>query len=306
MRKGYAAMAALLMMLLLTACQKEEKIGICLRNAEDGVSAVLAQRLESVFPGAQVEISHEDQSVQNQQILSFLEEKVALLIVEPVITDQMADVARLTRQRQIPVIYLNHAPEEQVLETWERSCCIGRDPEQIPMLQQQVLEALSPWADRDGDGSLGYSRIGGDAVHKPAKLWEEGWKAIEAEPPLGVENGDGSRESGRRIAARHLKTFGHRLDVIFCAGEELTLGTMDALAGSTEGPALIGTGGSREVLEGIRQGYITATVCMDPGATAKEVKQAAAALLENSPYPQRVLLPPAVVTEENIENPWEA
>ena len=81
---------------------------------------------------------------------------------------------------------------------------------------------------------------------------------------------------------------------------------MDAVKNSGDSVAVIAAGGSGELLEGIRQGYITASVSMDPEATGKAVKEAAVALLENRPCPQTVLLSPAVVTKENMENPWGA
>ena len=301
--KRWLILALLLCAMNLGGCKRQPQIAICVRQMDAGLTKYQAAQLEKVLQNAGYRVktvdAHNDQSLQNTQIRQLLREKVDLLVVEPVITAQMPQIAEETTRMDRPLIFLNYEMDEKFPVEGSRLCSIATQSSQAAAVQWQVFSRLPDGADQNGDGRLGYCRIGVDQRYLRYGTWEEGCKKSFREPALGVQWGQWNVESGRRIAARQLDGFSGQLDVIFCGCDDLTLGARESLEGNA--CCLIGMGGDETILRLIRQGEITATVCPDIFAIADTAASLAGALLQGERVEKCILLPPVAVTKENVD-----
>ena len=301
-RKGIALLL-LLLILLLTGCGKKT-VGVCLRQADTAWSAALQSALADAGYHVILVDADNDQSKQDGQ-LAELAEKSDLLLVEPVITDSAEDIAALAKKANVPAIFLNYAPPQQVLERWENLCYIGSDLTTPGLVQNALLSTLPDGGDINGDGIVSCALIGGPEDHVDAKAWGESCAAAPGMELLRADSGDWSRESGRRICARQIAEFGKDIEVIFCLSDEMAFGALEALAsgGRTVGENvyLVGLGGDKQAFIRVRSGDMTATVCPDYAALAQKAVETAQAMLAGKPVTQVTLVDFAAVTTENVD-----
>ena len=311
MVKKYRIYALLMVMiLLLLGCTRKTKIGISVRDTNDGVTTQLMRQLteELKNQGYQVTAvgSTNDQAVQTGQIHRFLEEKYDLLIVEPVMTAESYAIVQQAKAENVPVIFLNYEPDPSVLNSWEKLCYIGCDPSQPGVVQTNLLKSLPDGGDANHDGTVSYLVISGPEDHRDAQLWEESCCAASQGQCLGIEHGDWSLDSGETITARCLMKYKEGLDVILCMNDELALGALEALQAAEkivgEDVYLLSIGGQWQALASVAQEDMTCTVCPDITALVQATVQSANRLLIGIPVEKWTLLDYVCVTSANVEN----
>ena len=298
MRKVCVVM--LLLALLLTGCGRRPTVGVCLRHTRQ---APLVSTLEESLKAAGYRVhlctAAGDQSRQNGQVAKLLEEGCDLLLVEPVMTAAAEDLLESAQKKDVPLIFLNHAPEDTVLESWEKAFYIGSDLTRPGILQAQLVHQLADGGDRNGDGTVTCTVIAGPKDHMDAALWTR--DCIGGFVCLQTDHGEWSQDSGRALCRRQLARFGEQIDVIFCNSDTLALGALEALQWEETQPHLIGIGSSADALERIRQGDMTGTVCEDVTALSRCVTKTAAAIFQGKTPPKQQLLDFITVTKEDLQ-----
>jgi ABC-type sugar transport system substrate-binding protein len=161
-----------------------------------------------------------DQVRQNAQAALLLKEECDLLIVEPVITLEAEAIAQMGQEADVPVIFLNYAPPEEVLQKYTGVYYIGSDLNSPGQLLQEKLKECDP-----GQNLI----LSGPEQHMDATLWTKQCREAMPENCLGVEYTDGSKESGRRLAARYLARKNDSLETVVCMNDNLTLGALEAV-----------------------------------------------------------------------------
>lgn len=304
-RKGYLHLkkvfvVLLLLALMLTGCGRKPAVGVCLRNTrEDPLVSALEEDLRAAGYRVHLCTAANDQSRQNGQIAKLLEEGCDLLVVEPVMTAAAEDLLASAQKKDVPLLFLNHAPEESVLESWEKAFYIGSDLTRPGLLQAQLVQQLTDGGDRNGDGTVTCTVIAGPKDHMDAALWTR--DCVGGFVCLEKNHGDWSQDSGRALCRRQLARFGEQIDVIFCNSDTLALGALEALQWEETKPYLIGIGSSADALERIRQGDMTGTVREDVASLSRCVTQTAEAILQKKTPPKLQLLDFITVTKEDLQ-----
>lgn len=307
MRKKTLLLLLVLMALLLVGCgQETAKVGICLRQGDDGMTAQLTQSLTDAGYQVMTEDAREDQAVQLSQIQEMLREEYALLVVEPVMAELTEGIADLAKQADVPLILLGHAPSEQALYSWEKLCYIGVPEEEAGAMQAQAAAAFPDGGDLNLDGTLSYAVIAGPEDHMDTQSRTEGCIAAAGEGCLAVNYGDWTRESGEKNCRRLLAAWGKDLEMIFCNSDALAIGAMDALVdgGRTVGRDiyLVSIGGDRQARLLIRSGDLSAAVCPDLTIQTELITKAAQDLLAGKQTEKWQTVPYLLLTQENIED----
>lgn len=314
--KRVGAVLLALVLLGLTACagmpEKTEgmpSIGICFRQESNTGTAKLRQLLESALTreGFQVYTADgkNDQTKQIEQIREMLEQGCGLLIVEPVQVSDAETVTDLLRQAEVPAIFIGREPDGEVLASWDRICFVGGDTAQPGLLQGQIILDQPNRGDINEDGIVSYIVLAGPEDDADARLQADGCaKALSLAgletKLLTLEYCDWTAESGRTLCAQALAAYGVDIEVVFCGGDAIALGAMQAISegGWTVGQDmyLVGIGGDADALEAVLQGNLTGTVSGDIRGEAEKVLEVARLLMEDQPVESVNYVEPIKVT----------
>ena len=298
-------MVILLLVLPFTAvgCGRRNHVGICLRYGETDASSYLETNLKDAFRSAGYQVAvwdaGNDQFRQNGQIAGALKERYDLLIVEPVMTAAAEEIITQAQLADVPVIFVNYEPEATALECWEKAYYIGSDLTQPGRLQTELVKQLPDGGDRNGDGTVACTVIAGPKDHVDAMRWTR--DCGDGFLRLGTDYGDWSRDSGRTRCRRQLSNYGDSIEVIFCNSDELTLGALEALQSAEEDIYLIGIGCDAQMLERIREGVVTGTVCPNFEGIAACIAKTAAAVLRGEDAPKTQYLDFLIVTKDTVQ-----
>lgn len=293
------------LLLLLPGCDNRQRVGICLRDGQDPLTIQYCQALEQTLGGYAITVmdAGNDQSKQDRQVAQLLDEKVDILILEPVMISALDNIAQQTGEENVPVVFINREPQT----LWGDTCYVGCDGNQPGAVQAGM--ALD--ADLNGDGILSYAYITGPEDHLDAQLRSNGCAqelmdaGIQAQC-LALEYTDWSREEGKQRCAALLAKYGKDVEVIFCAGEELALGAIDAIkdGGRTVGEnvRLYSVGGGNQSLMLIRSGDLTGTVSEDIPKQMDRVLSAVQALLAGQMPEEGGYVDYIPIDQANVEN----
>ena len=217
-------------MLCLWGCESAEptqttqadapQVGMCFRKQADSeipqYPQLLTQALTDAGYTVRTAAAGNDQSKQNTQFKKFLDEKVDLLVVEPVMVGTAGDLIRQAQAADIPLVFVNREPEDQDLKLWEKTCYVGCNRELASLLQGSIVLNTPDQGDINGDGTVCYGVIGGpvydlDAQARTARCTELLTEAGVQVELLACQNGDWSDENGRQSCASLLSTYGKDL-----------------------------------------------------------------------------------------------
>ena len=285
-----AALALLLAVLLGVAIFLGQnangmKVGICFRQLSDSASQEYQRQLEVVLQdsGFQtvVEDAQNDQSKQDAQIGKMLADGCKLLIVEPVIISAADTVVEQLCKADVPLVFINREPAQQVLESWEKISYVGCDTKHAGTVQGQIAAALPNKGDINGDGVVSYVMLQADETLIDTQLRSQ--SCIEAMTEagavlncLGTVSTDGTAEISQLRCAQLLAQYGKDIEVIFCNTDAIALGALEAVKGGGWGPGtdiyLLGIGGSAEALEKVAQDQLTGTVVRDVAGLCDTVR----------------------------------
>lgn len=307
--------AAILFLLALTACankNEKPKIGLCLRQGVETDAGYQAVKGNLTGAGYQVftVYAKNDQSKQNKQISSLIEENYDLLIVEPVQTAVSGWIVEQAKVAAVPVLFINREPAQEVLEAWENVCYVGSDAAQPGLLQGQIILQTPDSGDINGDGIVTCVVIGGPADHLDAQLRTE--SCCKALTDQGIEvvrldagSGDWTQASGKRVCEYALSQYGKDIEVVFCNNDAMALGAQAAIqdAGRTVGNDiyLVGIGGEKTVMDLVQNGSMTGTVAADSQELAKYTLAAVKALLDGKAVEKRQCIDYVKVFRKNAK-----
>lgn len=293
-------------LLLLAGCDNRQQVGICLCDAGD---SQYRQKLEQLMVEAGYAVTvmdaGNDQSKQDRQVAQLLEGKTDILILEPVMTSALDNIAQQVLEAEVPVVFVNREPQ------WDDAIYVGCDASQPGILQAGMVQKLPNGGDLNGDGILSYAYITGPEDHLDAKLRSDGCAqaladaGVQAEC-LALEHTDWSRDGGLRRCAAVLAKYGKDVEVIFCGSEELSLGAIEAVkdGGRTVGENvyLYSIGGQNQSLMLIRSGDLTGTVSENTSAQMDAILLAVQSLLGGNTPKNMGYIDYITIDKTNVED----
>ena len=253
-------------------------IGVCIYQFADNFMTLYRTDLEEYLKdmGYAVTIvdGKNDQNTQTEQINTFLQQGVDVLVINPVQTTSAQTIVDTVKPSETPIVFINREPDKSVLDSYADKCCyVGADARQSGTFQGEMIVDLGlDTVDLNGDGKIQYVMVEGDPENVDAQYRTEySVKALTDEglevECLSDQVGNWQQDQAQQIVANALGQYGDKVEVVFCNNDAMALGALQAIesAGRTVGEDiyLVGVDALSEALEDVLAGTMTGTVFND-------------------------------------------
>lgn len=264
------------------------RIGITMYQMKDTFIYGLAQELEKQIHDLEREMgirivyeihdAQENQTIQNEQIQYFVEQKYDILIVNLVNPPEASQIVNKAKKNQIPVIFFNRQPVKEDIYLWDQVYYVGVDGEETGRLQAQILSDSSYDVDRNHDGILEYILVEGEEAHQDSILRTDAFlKAIEQRfSPKQLTRittnwlRKPAEEAMRKLPQEQIE----QTEAIICNNDDMALGVIDYLTDrlpKEKWPFIVGVNGSMEFLQLMKEGNALGTVSLESQEQAAEI-----------------------------------
>ncbi len=274
---------------------KEIKIGISVYNQYDTFISELIQNVQmyaeemekkyDITITLDIVNASSNQMTQNDQIDYFVDQQCDIVCINLVDRTDASTIIDKSKSANLPIIFFNRELVEEDLERWDKLYYVGADAFESGILQGEVLiEALREdfeSVDKNGDGTLQYVMLEGEAGHQDAIVRTMYVLNTVTDAGYQIEKlGDGianwNRDQGKTKMTQWLDEFGSEIEVVFANNDDMALGAIDALkvAGYFEdkemsAPVVLGIDGTKQAIEAVENGEILGTVVNDSAGQAK-------------------------------------
>ena len=165
-------------------------VGVCIYQFADNFMTLYRTDLEEYLKdkGYSVTIvdGKNDQNTQTEQINTFLQQGVDVLIINPVQTTSAQTIVDTISPSGTPIVFINREPEKAVLDSYAGKCCyVGADARQSGTYQGELILETETQGDINGDGKITYIMCKGDPENIDAQYRTE--YSIKALTDAGVE-----------------------------------------------------------------------------------------------------------------------
>ena len=329
----------LITMLLLGGCgrvQKEPtrktdgkiKIGVSVYDQYDAFVAELMQDLNKQVLTAksdekqdivlEVYNAAQSQSKQNEQVHELINSDFDVICVNLVDRTAPTEVINAARNADVPIIFFNRELVEEDLLRWDKLFYVGANAFESGKMQGELAvdEIEKGTVDRNGDGTIQYIVLEGEAGHQDAIARSE--SSVNRMIELGVKLdrldyaiANWNRAQAKTQMDKFIKQHGDAIELVLANNDEMALGAIDAFEGSTiereNWPCIFGIDGTEAGLAAVREGKMVATIYNDAEGQAEAIFQLAHHLALEEPLQELHLtgdkyirLPYQKVTRENV------
>ena len=288
-------------------------VGVCIYQFADNFMTLYRTDLEEYLKdkGYAVTIvdGKNDQNTQTEQINTFLQQGVDVLVINPVQTTSAQTIVDTVSPSGTPIVFINREPEESVLDSYKGKCCyVGADARQSGTYQGELILETETQGDINGDGKITYIMCKGDPENIDAQYRTE--YSIKALTDAGKEveclyeyldNWD--QTTAQQDVANALSQYGDKIEVVFCNNDAMALGALQSIqqAGRTVGKDiyLVGVDALAEAVQDVLDGNMTGTVLNDDVGQATAAADATKLYVEGSAVEQYYWVDYVKVTKDN-------
>lgn len=283
----------IILMLSLSACggnmSDKPIIGVCLYKYDDTYISTVRQELENLA-GNNVELylndGKGDQGTQNDQIDLLIQKKVDVLVVNLVDVGAAQTVVNKAKNADIPIIFFNREPSEDVLNSYDKAIFIGTNAKEAGIIQGEIV--VKTWEsdddyDKNDDDILQYVLLKGEPDNPEAVARTEYSistikdNGIDVEE-LGLQVCNWDTELANSAMSGWLTKYGDRIEFVISNNDAMAQGAISALqsVGYNKGDddkyiPVIGVDATDAAKDLIKKGYMTATVLQDGKAMAEAI-----------------------------------
>ena len=291
-------------------------VGVCIYKFDDAFMTTYRNSLQEILESKGYKVTvvdgNNDQANQNEQINTFITQKVDALIINPVMTSAADQIIDTVKNAGIPTVLINREPTAEQMSAYDKLVYVGCNAAQSGTFQGELILETANQGDINGDGKISYIMIQGDPENIDAQLRTEySVKALtdagKEVKQLNLTRGDWDRNRGQEIAANDLAQFGDQIEVIFCNNDDMAIGALQAIkqAGRTVNKDiyLVGVDALAAALEEVKNGNMTGTVLNDAVGQATAAVAEMEKLLGGATYAsgeQSVYVDYVKVTPENV------
>ena len=291
----------------------DKKVGVCIYQFADNFMTLYRTDLEEYLKdmGYAVTImdGKNDQNTQTEQINTFLQQGVDVLIINTVQTTSAQTIVDTISPSGPPIVFFNREPEKAVLDSYAGKCCyVGADARQSGTYQGELILETETQGDINGAGKITYIMCKGDPENIDAQYRTE--YSIKALTDKGKEveclyeyldNWD--QTTAQQDVANALSQYGDKIEVGFCNNDALALGALQSIeqAGRTVGKDiyLVGVDALSEAVQNVVDGNMTGTVLNDDVGQATAAAAATKQYVEGSKVEQYYWVDYVKVTKDN-------
>ena len=292
-------------------------IGVCIYQFADNFMTLYRSDLEGYLKdmGYSVTImdGKNDQNTQTEQINTFLQQGVDVLVINPVQTTSAQTIVDTISPSGTPIVFINREPDKAVLDSYAGKCCyVGADARQSGTYQGELIADLGLDAiDKNGNGKVDYIMIEGDPENVDAQYRTEfSVKALEDAGfevnELDDQVGNWDQATAQQLVANSLSQYGDKIEVVFCNNDAMALGALQSIeaAGRTVGEDifLVGVDALSEALEDVIAGTMTGTVFNDHFSQSHSAADAAVRFLTGEGNDYYIGCDYVKVTQENAQD----
>ncbi len=291
-------------------------VGVCIYKFDDAFMTTYRNSLQEILKGKGYKVTvvdgNNDQAKQNEQINTFITQKVDALIINPVMTSAADQIIGTVKEAGIPTVLINREPTAEQMAAYDKLVYVGCDAAQSGTFQGELILETANQGDINGDGKISYIMIQGDPENIDAQYRTEfSVKALtdagmEVEQ-LDLQRGDWDREKGQTICANDLAQYGDQIEVVFCNNDDMAIGALQSIQAAgrkvNEDIYLVGVDALDAALNEVSNGNMTGTVLNDAVGQATEAVNQMEALLGGATFSsgsQSVYVNYVKVTPDNV------
>ena len=291
-------------------------VGVCIYKFDDAFMTTYRNSLQEILESKGYKFTvvdgNNDQAKQNEQINTFITQKVDALIINPVMTSAADQIIDTVKNAGIPTVLINREPTAEQMSAYDKLVYVGCNPAQSGTFQGELILETANQGDNNGDGKVSYIMIQGDPENIDAQLRTEySVKALtdagkEVEE-LNLTRGDWMRERGQEIVANDLAQFADQIEVVFCNNDDMAIGALQSIQAAgrkvNEDIYLVGVDALDAALNEVMNGNMTGTVLNDAVGQATEAVNQMEALLGGATFSsgsQSVYVDYVKVTPDNV------
>ena len=296
-----------------SAAAGSANIGVCIYQFADNFMTLYRTDLEEYLKdmGYSVTImdGKNDQNTQTEQINTFLQQGVDVLVINPVQTTSAQTIVDTISPSGTPIVFINREPDKAVLDSYAGKCCyVGADARQSGTYQGELILETSTQGDINGDGKITYIMCKGDPENIDAqyrteysiKALTDANKEVECLYEY-LDNWD--QTTAQQDVANALSQYGDKIEVVFCNNDAMALGALQSIqqAGRTVGKDiyLVGVDALAEAVQDVLDGNMTGTVLNDDVGQATAAADATKLYVEGSAVEQYYWVDYVKVTKDN-------
>ncbi len=277
-------------LLLLTGCSdKTTKVGILIYDENDTFMASFEDYLVGNMPNNvkyEVAYASNSQFIQNQQIITFLDDGIDILLINAVDRLAGSTIVEKCEKEGVPVIFFNREPLESDLENSQDVYYVGADTDNMGNEQADIASGLFgpptdliKTYDKNHDGMIQTVIIKGEQGHQDAEKRTR--NSIERLKSLGynvdllsTRVANWRRIEGYDVMKDMYQEFGDSIELILSNNDDMALGAIDyfleiklfAVSQSisfNQPIVVIGVDGTKAGLDAIDNGLMYGTVLND-------------------------------------------
>lgn len=288
-------------------------IGVCIYQFADNFMTLYRTDLEQYLTemGYKVTIQDgkNDQNTQTEQISTFLQQGVNVLVINPVQTTSAQTIIDTVSPTGTPIVFINREPDKSVLDSYTGKCCyVGADARQSGTYQGELILETETKGDINGDGVVKYIMCKGDPENIDAQYRTE--YSIKALEDAGVKTellydylDNWDQTLAQQDVANALAQYGDEIEVVFCNNDAMALGALQSIqqAGRTVGKDiyLVGVDALSEAVQNVVDGNMTGTVLNDDVGQATAAAEATKLYVEGKDVEQYYWVDYVKVTKDN-------
>ncbi|WP_455818939.1 sugar ABC transporter substrate-binding protein [Pseudomonas cerasi] len=304
MKKTLIAFIALLV--IVPPAFSETRVGVSMAQMDDvflsRLRGYISERAKT-HPELTVQYEDAQGAVDKQltQVQSFINQKVSVIIVNPVDTQGTKNISEAARAAKIPLIYLNRKPGDSTLGNG--ISYTGSDEIEAGRLQMQYL-AEKVKDKKEVNVAIMKGLLSNDAT----RFRTQGAKEVIARHPnmhvVVEDTAKWMREDGMNLMNNWILS-GRKIDILSSNADEMAIGAAMALKSNNIkiGKDILvgGTDGGPNGLQAIKSGLLTVTVFQDAKAQAYQAVDMASGVAKGEKVPDEVMIPFQLVTPENYQ-----
>ena len=247
-------------------------------------SYVDIRKSEGVEIATIVQDASRSQPAQNEDVAEMIENGCNVLCVNLVDRTAPTEIIDNARKNDIPVIFFNRELVEEDLMQWDKLYYVGADAFQSGTLQGEMATEYfkaHPEADRNGDGSIQYVVLEGEAGHQDAIIRTE--YSVDTMisngillDKVGYAIANWNRAQARSKMEQLIDGNGSSIELVLANNDDMALGAIEAYQGrgiaAEEWPAIFGIDGTDTGLEAVTAGTMTGTIYNDKDGQARAME----------------------------------
>jgi len=260
----------------------------------------------------------QSQITQNEQVEQMISKGCSVICVNLVDRTAPTEIIDIARKNDIPVIFFNRELVEEDLMQWDKLYYVGADAFQSGTLQGEMATEYfkeHPEADRNGDGSIQYVVLEGEAGHQDAIIRTE--YSVDTMisdgillDKVGYAIANWNRAQARSKMGQLIDGNGSSIELVLANNDDMALGAIEAYQDrgidKEEWPAIFGIDGTDAGLEAVIAGTMTGTIYNDKDGQARAMETLAYTLASGGSL-DHMQLPDGVEMQDNkyIRLPYE-